>query len=341
MQLHEIASKLNCQYEGDPALEITAVAPLTTAQPGDLTFVGDAKYLPLLEQTAASAVILDRQSRAPAHVASLRTDQPRLLFAKAIELFYQPYSPPIGIHPTAVIAADVQLGNQVSIGPHVVLMEGVQVGDHTHIHANVTIYPQVKIGQDCTLYANCVIHERSVIGNHCLIHSGAVIGDDGFGHVPQPDGRWYRMQQSGCVVLEDDVDIGSNTTLDRPAVGETRIGQGTKIDNLVQIGHGVLTGRHCVIVSQVGLAGGTELGNHVVLGGQVGVAGHLKIGDGAMVAAGTGVTGDIPAGETIAGFPHQPSAEWRRTVAVQRNLPELAKTVRRLEKRMAELENNL
>ncbi|MEN9223315.1 MAG: UDP-3-O-(3-hydroxymyristoyl)glucosamine N-acyltransferase, partial [Thermostichus sp. BF3_bins_97] len=294
MQLQEIAQKLGCAYEGDPQLVIHGVASLAEARPGELSFVSEARYLPLLEQTQASAIILDETTPLPRPMACLRGRDPRLLFAQAIELFYQPYRAAAGIHPTAVVDASAQLGEGVAIGPHVVVMAGVRIGAHTEIHANVTIYPQVEIGSRCQLFANCVIHERTQIGNDCLIHSGAILGDDGFGHIPLADGTWRRMLQAGRVVLEDGVDVGSNTTIDRAAVGETRIGRGTKIDNLVQIGHGVQIGPNCVIIAQVGIAGGTKLGHHVILAGQSGLAGHLQIGDGVRVAAQTGVTSDIP-----------------------------------------------
>jgi UDP-3-O-[3-hydroxymyristoyl] glucosamine N-acyltransferase len=340
MQLQEIAQKLGCAYEGDPTLEIHGVASLAEARPGELSFLSEARYLPLLEQTQASAVIVEESTPLPRSIPCLRGRDPRLLFAQAIELFYQPYRLPVGIHPTAVIDPSVELGEGVAIGPHAVVMEGVKIGDHTQIHPNVTIYPQVRIGSRCQLFANCVIHERTEIGDDCLIHSGAVIGDDGFGHIPLADGSWRRMLQAGRVVLEDNVDVGSNTTIDRAAVGETRIGRGTKIDNLVQIGHGVRTGSHCLIIAQVGIAGSTQLGHHVILAGQCGLAGHLHIGDGVRVAAQTGVTSDVPAGQTVAGYPHQPISEWRKSMAVQRHLPELQRTLRKLEARVAKLEQN-
>lgn len=341
MQLQEVAKRLGCPFEGDPTLELQGVASLGESQPGDLSFISDIKYLPLLEQTLASAVLAPDHITPPTHLGCLRTSYPRLTFAHAIEIFYQPFHQAVGIHPSAVIAADVQLGEGVAIGPQVVIESGVSIGARSQIHGGVVIYPEVQIGQDCQLFANCVIHERSVIGDGCLIHSGAVIGDDGFGHVPQADGSWYRMLQSGIVVLEDGVDVGANVTIDRPAVGETRIGQGTKIDNLVQIGHGVQTGRHCVLVAQVGLAGGVELGQRVILGGQVGAAGHIQIGDGVTAVGQTGITGSIPPGQTIAGYPHQLHGEWRRTAAAGRRLPELLRTVRRLERRIRDLENQL
>ncbi len=338
MQLQEIAQKLGCAYEGDPHLEIHGVASLAAAQAGELSFLSEARYLPLLEQTQASAVIVEESTTLPRPIPCLRGRDPRYLFAQAIELFYQPYRAPAGIHPTAVVDASAQLGEGVAIGPHVVVMAGVKIGDHTQIHANVTIYPQVQIGSHCQLFANCVIHERTEMGDDCLIHSGAVIGDDGFGHIPLADGSWRRMLQAGRVVLEDGVEVGSNTTIDRAAVGETRIGRGSKIDNLVQIGHGVHIGPDCVIIAQVGIAGGTQLGHHVILAGQSGLAGHLQIGDGVRVAAQTGVTSDIPAGQTVAGYPHQPVSEWRRSMAALRHLPDLQRTLRKLQARVAELE---
>lgn len=339
MQLQELAERLSCPFAGDPQLEIHGVAALGEAQPGELSFVSEAKYLPLLEQTQASAVLVPESVSPPAHLSWIRTSYPRLAFAQAIELFYQPYRQPLGIHGTAVIAADVILGANVAIGAYVVIEAGVIIGAGTQIHSGVVIYPQVQIGRDCQLFANCVIHERTVIGDGCLIHSGAVIGDDGFGHVPQADGSWYRMLQSGRVVLEEGVDVGCNVTIDRPAVGETRIGRGCKIDNLVQVGHGVRMGTNCVLVAQVGIAGGAELGQRVVLGGQVGVVGHIQIGDGVIAVGQTGITGTVPEGQTIAGYPHQLHADWRRTMAAERRLPELLKTVRRLEQRVQELED--
>ncbi len=341
MQLQEIAKKLGCTYEGDPHLEIHGVASLAEAQPGELSFVSEERYLPLLEQTQASAVIVSESTRLPRPLACLRGRDPRLLFAQAIELFYQPYRPPVGIHPSAVLDETVELGEGVSIGPNVVIMAGVKIGSYTQIHANVTIYPQVQIGCRCQLFANCVIHERTQIGDDCLIHSGAVIGDDGFGHIPLPDGSWRRMLQAGRVVLEDGVEVGSNTTIDRAAVGETRIGRGSKIDNLVQIGHGVKTGPNCVIIAQAGIAGGTKLGQGVILAGQVGLAGHLEIGDGVRVAAQTGVTRDIPAGQTVAGYPHQPLSEWRKSMAAVRRLPQWQRSFRQLQARVAALEKQL
>ncbi len=339
MRLDAIAAALGCGWRGDPALEITGVAALTEAGSQQLSFVAEQRYLPLLQGTQAGAVIVDPGWDLPDQTPGLIfSPQPRLTFAKAIELFYQSFRLLPGIHPTAVIGSHVQLGQEVAVGPHVVIADDVIIGNRTQIQAQVVIYPGVKIGSDCQVLARCVIGERTQIGNGCIIHCGAVIGDDGFGHVPQPDGSWYRMPQAGRVVLEDQVEIGSNTTVDRPAVGETRIGHGTKIDNLVQIGHGVSIGSHSLLVSQVGIAGGAKLGSHVILGGQVGVAGHITLGDGVMAGAQAGITQDVPAGIQVGGHPHQPIATWRRISITLRQLPDLLRRVRRLEQQLIQVQ---
>lgn len=342
VKLSELACAL--QWTWDAAardIEIEGVASLQDAQPGDLTFVSDRKYAPLLEQTGASAAIVAPDQTVPDRLIGIPHPHPRLAFAQAIEQFYQPYREPGGIHPTAAIAPDVQLGRDVAIGPYAVVMSGVSLGDRVQIHAHAVVYPQVEIGADSVLFAHCVIHERTQIGAGCLIHSGAVVGDDGFGHVPQSDGSWYRMMQSGRVVLGDRVDIGSNTTIDRPAVGETYVDSGVKIDNLVQVAHGSRVGRNSLLVAQVGLAGGCTLGQNVVLAGQVGIAGHISVGDRVVAASRAGISGDLAAGQTVAGFPHQPHQEWLRSMAALRNLPDLVQKVRDLKNRMAQLEEAL
>lgn len=343
MLVSEIARRLDCAWSGKD-VEISGVAGLAEAQSGQLTFVSDPKYLPLLEGTQASAILLDIKTEPPASLQSmacLQTANPRLAFAKVLEWFYAPYREPVGIHPTAVVAEDVQLGANVAIGPNTVIMSGVTIGEGTQVHANVTLYPDVTVGSDCVLLANCVVHERTQVGNRCIIHSGTSVGDDGFGYVPQPDGQWYRMLQSGHVVLEDGVELGANVAIDRPAVGVTRIGSGTKIDNLVQLGHGVEIGANTLLCAQVGIAGGTTLGRNVLLAGQVGVADHLELGDRVMAAAQTGISGNVPDSTIVGGYPHQTARDWKRSVAVQRKLPELAAEVRHLKKRLAEIEAKL
>ncbi|MGK7906334.1 MAG: UDP-3-O-(3-hydroxymyristoyl)glucosamine N-acyltransferase [Synechococcus sp.] len=340
MLISEIAERLSCTWDGKD-VEILGVAALNEAQAGQLTFISDPKYLPLLEQTNASAVILDDKTPAPLGVTCLRTPSPRLAFAKVIEWFYTPYREQAGVHPSAVVAQDVELGVDVAIGANAVVMSGVKLGDRTQIHANVTLYPNVSVGKDCVLLANCVLHERTQVGDRCIIHSGTSVGDDGFGYVTQADGSWYRMLQSGHVVLEDGVELGANVAIDRPAVGVTRIGTGTKIDNLVQLGHGVEIGANTLLCSQVGIAGGTKLGRNVLLAGQVGVVDHVELGDRVMAAAQTGISSDVPDKTIVGGYPHQTARDWKRTVAVQRKLPELSSDVRRLKQRLAEIEDKL
>jgi UDP-3-O-[3-hydroxymyristoyl] glucosamine N-acyltransferase len=255
-------------------------------------------------------------------IAWIVTTQTRLVFAQTLALFYQPWQPEAIIHPTAVIDPTVTLGTEVAVGAHVTLEAGCKIGNNVCIYPNVVVYPGVEIGDRTILHANCVIHERVVIGQDCMIHSGAVIGSEGFGFVPTATG-WVKMQQSGRVVLEDGVEVGCNSTIDRPSVGETRIGKGTKIDNLVQIAHGCQIGQHCVLVSQVGLAGAVQLGDGVVIAGQSGVIEKIKIGARAIVTAKTAVFQDVEAGQTVSGIPAVPNKLWLRTTVLIRRLPEL------------------
>ncbi|GAB4211823.1 MAG: UDP-3-O-(3-hydroxymyristoyl)glucosamine N-acyltransferase [Synechococcales cyanobacterium] len=338
MLLQDIAQRLGCQLQGDPTLEIMGVAAIQEAGPGQLTFLSDSRYLPLLDQSQASAVIVPTSVTCPESLSCLISRDPRLSFAQAIELFDQRWCPPVGIHPTAVIGDHVVLGEGVAVAAHVVIGDHVTLGAHTQVHPNVTIYPNVTIGQNCILMAGAVIHERTHIGDRCIIHCGAVVGDDGFGYVPLADGSWYFMPQSGRVVLGNDVHIGSNTTVDRPAVGETTLADGVKVDNLVMIGHGVTIDTNSLLVAQVGLAGGVTVGRNVIFGGQSASAGHISIGDRVTVAARCGITSDVPANQVIAGFPHQSDKDWRREVVAQHRLPELVKTVRQMEKRLQILE---
>jgi UDP-3-O-[3-hydroxymyristoyl] glucosamine N-acyltransferase len=265
------------------------------------------------------------------NIAWIATSDPRLLFAQAIALFYQPFKPTPGIHSSAVIELDTTVGQDVYIGANVVIQKGVTIGDRVMIHPNVVIYPDVTIGNDTILHANCTIHERTQIGTGCVIHSGAVIGSEGFGFVPTATG-WYKMEQSGSTVLEDGVEIGCNSSVDRPAVGETRIGRNTKLDNLVQVGHGCQIGQNCAMASQVGLAGGAIIGNGVMLGGQVGVANQVTIGDRVIATGQTGITGNVASGEMVSGMPHIPSRLYRKLFVMYKRLPEMYKMYQELKK---------
>jgi UDP-3-O-[3-hydroxymyristoyl] glucosamine N-acyltransferase len=271
----------------------------------------------ILPQDAALQKVADERM-----IAWISAAQPRLLFAQALGLFYQPWQPEPMIHATAVIHPSVTMGKNVAIGANVTVQAGATLGDGVCLHPNVVIYPEVRIG-DCTvLHANCAIHERAVLGRNCVIHSGAVIGAEGFGFVPTATG-WYKMPQSGRTVLEDEVEVGCNSAIDRPAVGETRIKKGTKIDNLVQIGHGCQVGQNCILVSQVGLAGAVQLGDRVILAGQSGVTEKLTLGDRVIVTAKSAVFQDVAEGETVSGIPAMPNKLWLRTSLLIRRLPEL------------------
>lgn len=326
----EIILKLSdsCQNHSlDCEPMITGVAAVDQATSGMISYIEGKKYASWVAKTEASALVLPPDSSLEAiaserGIAWLTSKEPRLTFAQIIDLFYQPFRPKSGIHPTAVIDPSAKIGENVSIGPHVVIYPDVTIGDNVCIHANVVIYPQVKIDQGTILHANCSIHERCQIGANCVVHSGAVIGAEGFGFVPTATG-WYKMQQSGLTVLEDGVEIGCNSSVDRPAVGETRIGKNTKIDNLVHIGHGCTIGSNCALAGQVGLAGGVTLGNGVILAGQVGIANQAKIGDGAIASAKAGIHNDVKPKEIVSGIPSMNHREFLKVSAIISRLPEI------------------
>jgi UDP-3-O-[3-hydroxymyristoyl] glucosamine N-acyltransferase len=329
-------TSLTTQPDCDP--EITEVAAIEEAASGSLSYVEGAKFVAEVSKTAASALILplDEALQAQAterQIAWIATSQPRLAFAQAIALFYQPFRPASEIHPTAVIHPSAQIGEAVAIGAHVVIQAGVKIGNQVCIHPNVVIYPEVEIGDRTTLHANCVIHERTQIGADCVIHSGAAIGSEGFGFVPTREG-WFKMEQSGCTVLEDGVEVGCNSAIDRPAVGETRVARNTKIDNMVHIAHGCQVGEACAMAAQVGLAGGVKIGKRVILAGQVGLANGAQMGDGAIASAKTGVHGNVPPGETVSGYPAVPHKLYLKASAVYNRLPEMYQTLKRLQRQL-------
>lgn len=316
--------------------EITGLAAVDRASPGTLSYIEGAKFAAQVGKTDASALILTQEEALQAQaqergIAWIATTQPRLLFAQAIALFYQPFRPAAEIHPTAVIAPSAQLGKDLYIGAHVVIQAEVKIGDGVCIHPNVVIYPKVEIGDRTVLHANCTIHERSQIGKNCVIHSGAVIGAEGFGFVPTSTG-WFKMEQSGVAVLEDGVEVGCNSTIDRPSVGETRLGRNTKLDNLVHIGHGCQVGSNCAMAAQVGLAGGVTVGNQVILAGQVGIANQAKIGDGAIASAQAGIHHDVEPKTIVSGSPAVPNRVYLKVSAIYSRLPEMYQSVKRLQR---------
>jgi UDP-3-O-[3-hydroxymyristoyl] glucosamine N-acyltransferase len=342
MKLREIAERLDCRLEGDGEVEIRRVAGIEQAQQGDLTFIAHEKYVARLPTTRASAVIVAPALRnAGASAALLVTDQPYLAFARAVGLLTAAPPPPRGIDATSAIAPDAVVGQDVSIGAFVALGAGATIGDRTIIYPNVVIGPGASIGEDCVVRSQVSIRDGVRIGNRVLIQDGAVIGSEGFGFAKQPDGTHFKIPQRAGIVIEDDVEIGANTTIDRPAVGETRIGAGTKIDNLVQIGHGVRVGRRVLFAAQVGIAGSCVIDDDVVLAGQVGVANHVHLGKGVVATAQTGIPNSVDAGEYISGYPAIGHREWLRSAAIYRNLPALRLRLAALEQRIAELEEKL
>ena len=343
MKFQELVTKLgtastNNSLEQDRSLnpELTVVTAVDRSVEGSLSYVEGGKFAATLATTKASALILplDESLQTQAlsrNIAWIATADPRLLFARAIALYYQPFKPTPNIHSSAVIDPNTSVGQDVYVGANVVIQTGVTIGDRVTIHPNVVVYPDVTIGDDTILHANCTIHERAQIGSNCVVHSGAVIGSEGFGFVPTKTG-WYKMEQSGYTVLEDGVEVGCNSAIDRPAVGETRVGRNTKIDNLVQIGHGCQVGQNCAFASQVGLAGGAVIGNGVMLGGQVGVANQVTVGDRVIATGQTGITGNVTAGQMVSGMPHIPSRLYRKLFVMYKRLPEMYQTYKQLKK---------
>jgi UDP-3-O-[3-hydroxymyristoyl] glucosamine N-acyltransferase len=338
--LADIASRLGCRLEGDGAIDISRVATLDEAGPGDLTFLANPRYAQAAQQTQASAIILAEDAPA-APCAMLRSAHPYRAFADALALLARNERPPDGVHSTAVVAPDARLGRDISIGAFVVVGAGAEIGDRVVLHPHVVVGPGARIGEDSTLHVRVSVRERSVLGRRVVVQDGAVIGSDGYGFVTDADGVHHKIPQQSLVVVEDDVEIGANTTIDRPAVGETRIGRGTKIDNLVQIAHGVRVGEHALLVAQVGIAGSSRIGDHVVLAGQVGVAGHITVGDRVRATAQTGIPNSVEPGALVSGYPAMDNRDWLKASAVFRNLPELRRQVKDLLARLEALEARL
>ena len=337
LKLQTIAERLGCTLDGDGTLEIQRVAAIEEAGPGDLTFFVNPKYAPELRKTRASAVILGERAE-PAPCAMLRTPEPYVAFGRAVALFAEQWRPTPGVHRLAHAAEGAQIAPSASVGPFVAIGERVRIGARTIIYPHVTIGRDAEIGEDCVLHAGVSIRERVRIGNRVAVHDGAVLGSDGFGFARRADGTHEKIPQVGGVVVEDDVEIGANAAIDRPAVGETRIGAGTKIDNLVQIAHGVVVGRRVLLAGQTGVAGSTVIEDDVTLAGQVGVSGHITIGKGTVATAQTGIPNSVEPGSFISGYPAIPNRDWLKASAVFRKLPELRKQVAELERRLSKLE---
>lgn len=340
MKLRAIAERLGCEVAGDADIEITGLAPIEKAGPSELTFLANPKYAPKLKQTRAAAVIAAEPVRG-LPIASVVSSNPYLDFARALGFFYQPPRPAPGVHPTAVVAASARIGENASIGAYAVVGENVVIGRNAVLHPHVVVYEGVEIGDDFYAHSGAVVREFCRVGNRVTLGNGVVIGGDGFGFAHYPDGAPYKIVQSGIVVIEDDVEIQQLATIDRAAMGETRVKRGAIIDSLVQVGHGCVVGENNILCAQVGLAGSSILGRNVVLTGQVGVAGHLTIHDNVTVYAQSGVGGDIAAGRTVAGSPAFDAREWLRSAAAFPRLGELTRTIRELTRKVGELEKKL
>lgn len=329
--------------QGDPSGAICGINSLAEAQEGEVSFLGNPKYAPLTQTTKATAILVARDFKddLPGK-ALIQVANPTLAFDQAVKYFGPPDRPFMpGVHPTAVVAESARFDrNKVQVGPHAVIEGDVVIGDGSIIHAGAFIGLGACLGQNCVIHSNAVIKDRSLLGNRVVIHSCSVIGTDGFGY-QTVEGRHLKIDQVGIVQIDDDVEVGSCTTIDRARFGKTHVGAGTKIDNLVQLGHNVSTGRGCIIVSQTGISGSTQLGDYVVMGGQVGVAGHLKIGNQVTFLAKSGVTKDTPTAGAYTGYPARPLIEGRRMLMYPSRVPELTRRIQDLEKKLADLTQKL
>jgi len=337
LTVRELAGRLGLRYEGDGETRLSGVAGLEEAGPGDLVFLRQPKYRPALERTKASAAVV-RPDETFRGIPVLFADDPQLAFVQAVELFFEPYRPGPGVHPTAVVADSAELGPGVSIGALTVIGEDVRIGAGAVVFPLVAVYPRVVIGEGAVIHSQVSLREGVRLGRRVIIHNGAVIGADGFAYLPLADGSHRKIPHKGTVVIEDDVEIGANTAIDRAALGETVIRRGAKIDNLVQVAHNVEVGENAILAGQVGLAGSARVGRGALLGGQVGVADHVRIGDKALAAAKSGITKDVPAGAFVSGSPHLDVRDWRKVWALLPQLYDFVKDFKKLKARVAELE---
>jgi UDP-3-O-[3-hydroxymyristoyl] glucosamine N-acyltransferase len=339
MKIKELSAELNCDFVGDPETGVTSVAPIENAQPGDLTFLSNKRYRRYLATTGASAIILENADDAPEGKAAIISPAPYLTFAEAMNLLYPPLTPERGIHPSAIISPSAKIGENALIGPYSVIGDNVIVGNKVSILAHCVIYQDVRIGDDSLIHSHCVIREGCKLGDRVILQNNVVIGGDGFGYAKRPDNSWLKIRQAGVVIIEDDVEIGAGAAIDRATIGSTVIRKGTKIDNLVQIGHGSFVGQNTLLCAQVGLAGSTRVGDEVILSGQVGAAGHLEIGDRVIATAQTGIPTSVEAGKIISGYPAIDNRDWLKSSAIFAQLPKLQREIRELKARLTKLED--
>jgi UDP-3-O-[3-hydroxymyristoyl] glucosamine N-acyltransferase len=330
MKLADIATALSARVENaSPTTEITGVAGIEQAGPGQLTFVSNPKYNAAAKTTKASAVIVAENFPALS-TGMLRSKNPYLAWAKAVELFHRPPSYAPGIHPTAVVHPKAKIGKNAHLGPYVVVEEDAVIGDHAILLAHVVIYRGAAIGNNFFAHAHAVVREFCRLGDHVILQNGAIVGSDGFGFAKDDANHWHKILQTGNVAIESEAEIQANACIDRASIGETRIGRGAKVDNLVHVGHSCTIGQDTLLCAQVGLAGTTDVGNNVILAGQVGVSGHVKIGDGAIAIAQSGIPHDVPAGAMVSGAPAIDHRLWLKCCAAYAKLPEIARAVRKL-----------
>ena len=348
--VRELAQHLNGEVLGDPDRMISGVGSLASAGPGDLVFVDQPRYFEELRTSKASAAIVPEGVEPPPGMSGIRVGHPQLAMARALDILRPQERAFVGISPMAWLGKGVEIAEGVGIGPHVHVGDGVRIGKGTEIYPGTTIGRGSVVGEDCLLYSGVHIYHDTAIGNRVIIHSGAIIGADGFGFVQEKNSgpnaspfeplRHKKIRQVGRVVIEDDVEIGANTTIDRAALDVTRIGRGTKIDNLVMIGHNVRVGLHCIIVGQAGISGSTVLGEYVTVAGQAGLTGHLKVGSRAVIGAQAGVTKDIADGQIVLGSPAIDARQARKSLALIDSLPEFKKSIASHEKRLQKLEGS-
>jgi UDP-3-O-[3-hydroxymyristoyl] glucosamine N-acyltransferase len=336
VRLANLAVDLGAEVVGDGELEIRSVRPLDVAGPHDLSFLHNPKYLADARASQAGAILVADPSELPDRNL-LVCGEPYLAMARAVDIFHPVERKPSGVHASAIVADDAVVHEQASVGPHAVVGSGATIGANTEIGAGCVLGVGAAVGEDCVLHPRVVVEDGCRIGDRCILHSGAVIGSDGYGFATV-DGVHHKIRQVGIVVLEDDVELGANVCVDRAALGATRIGRGTKVDNLVQIAHNVEIGEHCLLVAQSGISGSTKIGHHTVFAGQSGCSGHLKIGNGVVLAARAVAIKDVPDGVTLSGYPGRPHAEWLRTQANVQRISKLRETVKELQNRVAELE---
>lgn len=339
LTLRELASHLNCRLTGDPEVTVTGVSTLELAGPDEVSFLSNPKYTPQLSRSRAAAIITSNPDLVPAPKAALISSNPYLAFAHALALFTSPPTTKPGIHPSAVISATAVIGSDVSIGPFTMIGEGVRIGDRVTIHSHCSVYDYAEIGDDCLLHSHAIIREGCRLGQSVILQNGAIVGSDGFGYARRDDRSWQKIPQTGIVVIEDDVEIGAGSVIDRATIGETRIRRGARIDNLVQIGHGSVVGEHSLLCAQVGLAGSTTVGREVILGGQVGAAGHLTIGDRVVATAQTGIPSSVAPDSVVSGYPAIRNRDWLKASAVFAQLPGLYKEISQLRKKLAAIES--